>query len=39
MSRGDYGVDFNVPLGVDKLAVGDKVKVELDLQFSEPAPA
>ena len=32
-------VDFNVPLGVDKLALGDKVKVELDLQFSEPSPA
>ena len=28
-----------VPLGVDKLALGDKVKVELDLQFSEPSPA
>ena len=39
VSRGDFGVDFNVPLGVDKLAVGDKVRVELDLQFSEPAPA
>lgn len=38
LSRGDFGVDFNVPLGVDKLAVGDKVRVELDLQFSEPAP-
>ena len=39
LSRSDYGIDFNVPLGVDKLALGDKVKVELDLQFSEPAPA
>jgi polyisoprenoid-binding protein YceI len=33
VSRSDYDVDFNVPLGVDKLALGDKVKVELDLQF------
>jgi polyisoprenoid-binding protein YceI len=39
LSRSDYGIDFNVPLGVDKLALGDKVKVELDLQFSAPAPA
>ncbi|HZM31977.1 MAG TPA: YceI family protein [Acidimicrobiales bacterium] len=37
LSRSDYEVDFNVPLGVDKLAIGDKVKVELDLQFREPA--
>jgi polyisoprenoid-binding protein YceI len=34
VSRSDYDVDFNVPLGVDKLALGDKVKVELDLQFT-----
>jgi polyisoprenoid-binding protein YceI len=39
LSRSDYGIDFNVPLGVDKLALGDKVKVELDLQFSAPSPA
>jgi polyisoprenoid-binding protein YceI len=39
LSRGDFGVDFNVPMGVDKLAIGDKVKVELDLQFSEPKQA
>lgn len=35
--RGDFGIDFNMPLGVDKLAVGDKVKVELDIQFVAPA--
>jgi hypothetical protein len=28
-----------VPLGVDKLALGDKVKVELDLQFTPVNPA
>lgn len=37
--RGDFGIDFNMPLGVDKLAVGDKVKVELDIQFIAPTPA
>jgi polyisoprenoid-binding protein YceI len=35
--RGDFGIDFNMPLGVDKLAMGDKVKVELDIQFVAPA--
>ena len=39
ISRSDYKVDFNVPLGVDKLALGDKVKVELDLQFTPVNPA
>jgi polyisoprenoid-binding protein YceI len=32
--RNDFGVDFNMPLGVDKVALGDKIKVELDLQFA-----
>lgn len=34
--RADYGIDFNMPLGVDKLALGEKVKVELDIQFIAP---
>lgn len=34
--RGDFGIDFNMPLGVDKLALGEKVKVELDIQFVAP---
>jgi polyisoprenoid-binding protein YceI len=34
--RGDFGIDFNMPLGVDKLAMGEKVKVELDIQFVAP---
>ena len=34
--RGDFGIDFNMPLGVDKLALGDKV--ELDIQFVAPTP-
>jgi polyisoprenoid-binding protein YceI len=33
VNRNDFGVDFNLPLGVDKFAMGDKVGVELDLQF------
>jgi polyisoprenoid-binding protein YceI len=34
--RGDFGVDFNMPLGAGKLALGEKVKVELELQFVAP---
>lgn len=36
--RSDFGIDFNMPLGVDKLAMGEKVKVDLDIQFIAPAP-
>jgi polyisoprenoid-binding protein YceI len=36
VSRSDFGIDFNMPIGVDKLALGEKVKVELDLQFAAP---
>jgi len=31
--RSDFGIDFNMPLGMNKLALGEKVKVELDAQF------
>lgn len=34
--RNDFGVEFNMPLGMDKLALGEKVKVELDVQFVAP---
>jgi hypothetical protein len=34
--RADFGVDFNMPLGVDRLALGEKVKVELEIQFVAP---
>jgi polyisoprenoid-binding protein YceI len=37
VNRNDFGVDFNMPLGTDKLALGEKVKVELDLQFVAPS--
>ncbi len=33
IDRNDLGVDFNMPLGMDKLALGEKVNVELELQF------
>jgi polyisoprenoid-binding protein YceI len=35
--RSDYGIDFGLALGGDKVLLGDKIKVELDLQFVEPA--
>ena len=36
ISRSDYGVDFNVPLGVDRVMIGDKVAIELEVQFVQP---
>lgn len=34
--RSDFGITFNMPLGAGKLALADKVKIELDLQFIAP---
>lgn len=36
ISRKDYGVEFDVPIGVDKVAIGDKIQVELEIQLVEP---
>jgi polyisoprenoid-binding protein YceI len=36
INRDDFGVDFNMPLGMDKMALGRKVKIELDFQFVAP---
>jgi polyisoprenoid-binding protein YceI len=36
VSRDDFGIDFNMPLGVDTFAVGKKVAVDLELQFVAP---
>jgi polyisoprenoid-binding protein YceI len=36
INRDDYGIDFNMPLGMDKLALGQKITVEIDVQFLEP---
>lgn len=35
--RDDFGIDFNMPLGVDKVALGKKIDVEIDAQFTAPA--
>lgn len=34
--RDDFGIDFNMPLGADKLALGKKISVEIDAQFVAP---
>jgi polyisoprenoid-binding protein YceI len=36
VDRDEFGVDFNVPLGIDRFAIGKKVAVELELQFVAP---
>jgi polyisoprenoid-binding protein YceI len=36
ISRKDFGIDFNIPLDGGAFMVGDKVKIELDLQFVAP---
>lgn len=36
--RDDFGIDFNMPLGIDKFALGKKIDVEIDIQFT-PAEA
>jgi polyisoprenoid-binding protein YceI len=36
VSRDDFGIDFNMPLGVDRFALGNKIAVELELQFVGP---
>ena len=33
LSRDDFGVDFNLPMGTDRIAIGKNVGVELELQF------
>ncbi|MDH3752656.1 MAG: YceI family protein [Acidimicrobiia bacterium] len=32
IKRSDFGIDFNAPLGVDGMLVGDKVTIELEIQ-------
>jgi polyisoprenoid-binding protein YceI len=37
LRRSEFGIDFGMlPLGADKLALSDDVKIELDLEFIEP---
>jgi polyisoprenoid-binding protein YceI len=37
ISRKDYAIEFNVPLGGDKVMISDKVALELDVQLVAPA--
>jgi polyisoprenoid-binding protein YceI len=37
--RDDYGIDFNMPLGMDKFALGKKIDIEIDVEFVAPVVA
>ncbi len=37
LSRKDFGIEFNMPLGGDKVMISDKVVLELDVQLVAPA--
>jgi polyisoprenoid-binding protein YceI len=39
INRDDFGVDFNMPLGVDRFALGKKIAIEIDIQFVAPKQA
>lgn len=34
--RSDFGIDFNAPLGVDGMLIGDKIDIELEIQVVQP---
>lgn len=36
LSRKAFGIEFDVPLGADKVAIGDKVSLDLEIQFVRP---
>jgi polyisoprenoid-binding protein YceI len=36
VNRDDFGIDFNMPLGLEKVALGQKITVEIDVQFVAP---
>ena len=36
VKRSDFGIDFGIIAGAEKLMLGDKIKIELDLQFIAP---
>jgi polyisoprenoid-binding protein YceI len=37
LRRSEFGIEFGLlPIGMDTLALGDEVKIELDLEFVEP---
>jgi polyisoprenoid-binding protein YceI len=33
VKRSDFGIDFNAPLGLDGMLIGDKVDIELEVQL------
>lgn len=37
LSRKEFGIEFNMPLGGDKVLISDKVTIELDVQLVAPA--
>jgi polyisoprenoid-binding protein YceI len=39
IAREDFGVDFNMPIGLDKVALGKKIDIEIDIQFTAPQAA
>jgi polyisoprenoid-binding protein YceI len=39
LSRKDYGIEFNMPIGGDKVMISDKVALELDVQLVAPIVA
>jgi polyisoprenoid-binding protein YceI len=32
IQRSDYGIDFNMPVGLDGMLIGDKIEIELEIQ-------
>ena len=36
LSRKDFGISFNAPVGADKVMISDKVTLELDIQLVAP---
>jgi polyisoprenoid-binding protein YceI len=36
ISRKDFGITFNAPVGADKVMISDKVALELDVQLVAP---
>ena len=37
LSRGSFGIDFNVPLGAGGFVISDQIAIELDVQLHPAA--
>ena len=37
IKRSDFGIDFGIIPGAEKIMLGDKIKIELDIQFVAPS--